>query len=114
VTVEVSEKDLIAAVLSGRPKGKRLPGHVVVKRCLAMGRGGVDLDKLESALFSRRQSNPSSQDVMFKPLDPRTARMGISLMARGHNPRMTRQLLRGLGHALRNMERAFEPAQLFK
>jgi hypothetical protein len=35
-------------------------------------------------------------------------------MARGHNPRMTRQLLRGLGMALRNMERGFEPAQLFK
>jgi conjugative relaxase-like TrwC/TraI family protein len=114
VTVQVAEKDLIAAVLSGQPQGKRLPGHVVMRRCLAMGRGGVDLDKLETALFSRRQSNPASQDVMFRPLDRRTARMGVSLMARGHNPRMTRQLLRGLGLALRNMERAFEPAQLFK
>jgi conjugative relaxase-like TrwC/TraI family protein len=114
VTVQVAEKDLIAAVLSGRPQGKQLPGHVVVRQCLAMGRGGVDLDKLESALFSRRQSNPASQDVMFKPLDPRAARIGISLMARGHNPRRTRQLLRGLGQALRNMERGFEPAQLLK
>ena len=114
VTLEVAEKDLIAAVLSGRPQGKRLPGHEVVRRCLATGRGGVDLDKLETALFSRRRSNPASQDVMLKPLEPRTARVEVSLMARGLNPKATRQLLRGIGFALRNMERALEPAQLFK
>jgi hypothetical protein len=114
VTIQVSEKDLIAAVLSGRPQGKKLPGHVVVRRCLAMGRGGVDLDKLETALFSRRRSNPVSHDAMFQPLDRRTARMGISLMARGHNPKATRYLLRGLGLALRNIERVFEPAQLLR
>ncbi len=113
-TVQVAEKDLIAAVLSGRPRGRQLPGHVVIRRCLTMGRGGVDLDKLETALFSRRRSNPASQDVMFRPLERGTARVGISLLARGLNPLATRQLLRGLGIALRNMERTFEPAQLFK
>jgi conjugative relaxase-like TrwC/TraI family protein len=112
--MQVPEKDLVAAVLSGQPKGKKLPGHMVIRRCLAMGRGGVDLDKLEANLFPRRRSNPAVQDAMISPLHPRTARLGVSLMARGHDARASRQMLRGLGIALRNMERAFEPAQLFK
>jgi conjugative relaxase-like TrwC/TraI family protein len=112
--IQIAEKDLIAAVLSGRPQGKRLPGHVVVRRCLALGRGGVDLDKLETALFPRRRSNPANHDVMFRPLPPRTARLGISLLARGFNLTVSQHLLRGLGIALRNLDRAFEPAQLIK
>jgi hypothetical protein len=96
--MKMSEKELIAAALSREPKGKRVAGHEVLRRCLVMGRGNVDLDKLEKALFSPRKGRAHNPEVPFRSFGRDNARVGVSLHFRGYSPSMSRLVFRCLAH----------------
>src|SRR5271156_306849 len=113
--MKMSEKDLIAAALSRESKGKRVAGHEVLRRCLVMGRGNVDLDKMEKALFSPRKGRAHNPEEPFRSFGRDNARVGVSLHFRGYSPSMSRLVFRCLALAAREFEYGFgKPIELFK
>ena len=115
VGVKISEKDLIAAALSRERKGTRVAGHEVLRRCLVMGRGTVDLDKLETALFSPRKGRAHNPEVPFRSFGRKDARIGVSLHFRGYSPSLSKLVFRCLAQASRELEYGFgQPAQFLK
>jgi conjugative relaxase-like TrwC/TraI family protein len=113
--MKMSEKELSAAALSREPKGKRVAGHEVLRRCLVMGRGAVDLDKLETALFSPHKGNAHNPEIPFRSFGRKDARVGVSLHFRGYSPSLSKMVFRCLALAAREMERGLgQPIELFK
>ncbi len=97
----------------GKP-GKRLPGHEVVRRCLEKGRGRVNADQLERILFSRHRNDPKAQDRTFRTVGKDQSRLTAAMLARGYAlPNITRTL-RGVAHLIRELERAWEPPDIFR
>jgi conjugative relaxase-like TrwC/TraI family protein len=115
VGVKISERDLITAALSREPKGKRVAGHEVVRRCLVMGRGTVDLDKLETALFSPRKGRRHNPEVPFRSFGRKDARVGMSLHFRGYSTSVSNLVFRCLAQVARETEFGFgQPIEIFK
>jgi hypothetical protein len=115
VGVKISERDLITAALSRDPKGKKVAGYEVVRRCLVMGRGTVNLDKLETALFSPRKSRPHNPEIPFRSFGRKDARVGMSLHFRGYSPSISNLVFRCLAQAARELEFGFgKPIEFFK
>jgi conjugative relaxase-like TrwC/TraI family protein len=113
--MKISERDLIAAALSREPKGKRVPGHEVIRRCLVMGRGNTDVDKLETALFTPRKGRTHNPEIPFRSFGRAGARVGVSLHLRGYSPSLSKLLFRCLALAARELEYGFgKPVELFK
>ncbi len=112
-SMKVSEKNLVVGVLGAKKTGKHIPGYEVVRRCLVKGRGGVSLDRLERVLFPGNRADARTQDALFRPMGRGKAKVGVALMARGFTPWQRRQMLYGLGHLIREMEKAMEPPELF-
>jgi conjugative relaxase-like TrwC/TraI family protein len=111
---KISEPDLIAAALARETKGKRVAGHEVLRRCLVTGRGKVDVDKLEKALFTPRNGRVHNPEVPFRSFGRGNARVGVSLHLRGYSPSLSKLVFRCLALAVREMDQSFETIEIFR